>query len=113
MRWFENNYMKMNSDKSHLVISGNKFEHLWAKIVNDRVWGSRIIKILGINLDNELKIDEHLNNVCLIANRNLSALPRIKKYLDFNKMRILLKVFFPSLNSALSHGCFIVEVQTI
>ena len=28
---FENNYMKMNSDKCHLFILGNKFEHLWTK----------------------------------------------------------------------------------
>ena len=29
--------MKMNSGKGHLFISRNKFEHLWAKIGNDRV----------------------------------------------------------------------------
>ena len=26
INWFENNYMKMNSDKCHLLISGNKYE---------------------------------------------------------------------------------------
>ena len=39
---------------------------------------------LGITLDNELKFDEHLNNVWLIANRKFSALSRIEKYLNFN-----------------------------
>ena len=34
IKWFENNYRKMNSDKCHLLISGNKYEHLWAKIGN-------------------------------------------------------------------------------
>ena len=38
MKWFENNYMKMNSGKGHFFISGNKFEHLWAEIGNDRTW---------------------------------------------------------------------------
>ena len=55
MKWFENNYMKMNSDKCHPFISGNKFEHLWAKISNDRIWESRAVQLLGITLDNELK----------------------------------------------------------
>ena len=96
MKWFENNYMKINSDKCHLFISGNKFEHLWVKIGNDRIWESRTVKLLGITLDNDLKFDEHLNNVCLIANRKLSALSRIKKCLDFNKIRILFKAFFES-----------------
>ena len=35
MKWFENNYMKMNSDKCHHVISGKKFEHFWAKIMTE------------------------------------------------------------------------------
>ena len=32
--------------------------------------------------------------MCLISNRKLSTLSRIKKYLDFNKMRIPFKAFF-------------------
>ena len=32
IKWFEDNYMKMNSDKCHLFISGHRFECLWAKI---------------------------------------------------------------------------------
>ena len=38
IEWFENNYMKMNPDKCHLFISGNKFEHLWTKIGSNRIW---------------------------------------------------------------------------
>ena len=34
--------------------------------------------------------------ICLKANRKLSALTRIKKYLDFHKMRVLFKAFFES-----------------
>ena len=71
MKWFENNYMKMNSDRCHLFISGNKIEHLWDKIANDRIWGSKTVKLL------------------------------LKHFLNLN------------FNTTLSHGCFIVEVQTI
>ena len=28
--WFEMNYMKLNTDKCHLLISGNKIEQMWA-----------------------------------------------------------------------------------
>ena len=28
IKWFENDYMKMNSDKCRILISGHKFEHL-------------------------------------------------------------------------------------
>ena len=32
---FQNNYMKMNSDKCHLLVAGHKFEQIWAKIGTD------------------------------------------------------------------------------
>ena len=83
-------------DKCHLLISGNKYEHLWTKIGNDRIWETKAVKLLGVTIDNELKFDVHLNNVCLKANRKLSALTRIRKYLDFSKTRVLFKGFFES-----------------
>ena len=43
IEWFENNYMKMNSDKCHLFILENKFEHLWTKIGNKRIWENRTV----------------------------------------------------------------------
>ena len=39
-----------------------------AKIDNDRIWERRIVKMSGIFLDNNLKFDGNLNNVCLKAN---------------------------------------------
>ena len=44
------NYMKLNTDKCHLLISGNKNEQMWAKLdrdIND-------VKLLGIILDNNI-----------------------------------------------------------
>ena len=102
----------MNSDKCHLFILGNKLEYFWTKIGNNRIWEDRIVKLLGITIDNELKFDEHLSNVCLKANRKSSALMRIRKHLDFKKIRILLRDFLnPNSNTAPLRGCFIVEVQ--
>ena len=98
----------MNSNKCHLLISGNKYEHLWANIGNDRIWETKAVKLLGVTIDNELKFDVHLNNVCLKANRKLPALTRIRKYLDFNITRVFLRVSFSlSSSTAPLHGCFI------
>ena len=30
IRWFENNYMKLNTDKCRLIVSGYKHEQVWA-----------------------------------------------------------------------------------
>ena len=103
--------MKMNSDKCHLFISGNKFEHLWTKIGNNRIWGNRIVKLSGITIGKELGFDEYISNACLKANGELSALTRIRKYLGFNKIRILFKGSFEAQIKYCPSGCFIVEVQ--
>ena len=33
--WFEYSYMEMKNCKYHLLISGNKHQHMWVKIGND------------------------------------------------------------------------------
>ena len=38
LKWFEDNYMKMNSGKYHLFVSGNKYEHMWINIGGDKIW---------------------------------------------------------------------------
>ena len=38
--WFENNYMILNPDKCHFLISGAVKEHLWAKVGDAKIWKS-------------------------------------------------------------------------
>ena len=40
IEWFQNNYMKLNEDKCHLLASGFKHEVLWADIGGKRIWES-------------------------------------------------------------------------
>ena len=108
--WFESNYMKLNTEKCHLLISGNKNEHMWAKVGNDKIWESNTVKLLGITIDNQLKFNEHVLNICKKASRKLSALSRMSSFLNFDKKIIILRLFF-SLNSSIDHqsGCFMAE----
>ena len=39
------NYMKLNTDKCHLLMSGNKKEQIWAKLDRDTIWESNNAKI--------------------------------------------------------------------
>ena len=96
MEWFEMNEMKINAEKCHFFISGNKFEQMWARIRDDMIWENRTAKLLGITIDNDLKFDEHLTNIFLKVNRKLAVLRRMKKYLNFNKVRLLFKSFYES-----------------
>ena len=38
VEWFENNFMKLNQDKCHLLVSGHKHETAWAKIGETKIW---------------------------------------------------------------------------
>ena len=47
------------------------------------IWEDNKVKFLGITMDNKLKLDSHVLNICLKANKKLSALCRLKNILKF------------------------------
>ena len=51
VQWFEENYMKLNKEKCHLLVSGHKYEHIWIKINNYMIWENKNVKLLGVNID--------------------------------------------------------------
>ena len=53
---------------THLIVSGTKYEHVWVKLGKDKIWQRNNVKLLGVKVDNELKFDEDISNICLKAN---------------------------------------------
>ena len=94
--WFELKYMKPNTDKCHLLVSGNKIGQMSAKLDRTIVWKSNDIKLLGIKLNNKLKFDKHVSSIYSKAKRKLSTLTRVAKFLTFKKKLILFKAFTES-----------------
>ena len=56
LNWFENNYMKLSTDKCRLIVSGYKHEHV--KIGTEKTWEKRDVKLLGINIVSKWKFDK-------------------------------------------------------
>ena len=50
IEWFENKHMKLNADKCHLFISGNKYEHCWVNTGVSKLLESSNVKLLGVNI---------------------------------------------------------------
>ena len=94
--WFENNYLKLNTDKCHLIVSGYKYEHIWAHVGEDIIWEKNEVKLLGITIDRELKFDKHVLKICAKASRKISVLARMSKCLTFKKKRVIFKAFVES-----------------
>ena len=64
------------------------------QIVNTTIKNSKSQKLLGLVLDNKLKFDVHVGNICQKANRKLNALARLTNYMELPKRRLLLNAFF-------------------
>ena len=90
--WFKSNYIKLNEEKCELLVRGDRFEQLWIKVDN-KTWKKSLVKLLGVTIDNELKFDKYVAEICAKANRKLSVLLRLSKFLCLDKRRTLFKSF--------------------
>ena len=96
VEWFDNNYMKLNTDKCHLLISGFKHQWHWAQLGDFKIWESAKEKLLGITIDRNLNFETHINNICSKANRKLSALGRVSRLMPLKKRKLVFNAFIKS-----------------
>ena len=92
--WLKNNYINLNRDKCHLLVSGVKYEQMWAQIGIDKIWEERQAKLLGVTIDTELKFEVHISNLCNKGNLKLSVLSRLRKILTLEQRKVVFKSFF-------------------
>ena len=94
--WFKSNYMKLNEEKCEPLVCGYCFEQLWIKVGDNKTWEKSFVKLLGVTIDNELKFDKYVAEICAKANRKLSVLLRLSKFLCLDKQRTLFRSFIES-----------------
>ena len=93
-KWLNDNYMKVNTDKSHLLVSGNV--RATAKIDNNYIESEKEQMLLGITIDSKLTFENHINNICKRASQKLNALARVAPYMNIQKRIIIMKSFVTS-----------------
>ena len=91
-KWFHENDLMVNSSKSHFLIS--PYETKSIQIQNSCIRGSSSEELLRIKSDSNLTFHDHIISLCSIANKKLSALSRVSKYMGINTKRILMKSYF-------------------
>ena len=57
IEWFECNNTNLNQDKCHLLISGHKYESMWANSGCCKIRESNDQKLLGVNINCKLKFN--------------------------------------------------------
>ena len=68
-KWLGNNFMKVNTDKSHLLLFGNT--KLASNMDNNTIESEMKQELLGITNDSNLSFEEHANNICKKASQKL------------------------------------------
>ena len=95
LTWFDNNFFKLNPDKCKLLIT-NHANDLSINVNNTIVKADKSVKLLGVTIDNELKFNDHITNLCKKANLKLHELARISHLMNEDKLRLLMKAFIES-----------------
>ena len=93
-KWLTENYMKVNTGKSYLLVSGNV--RATAKIDSNYIESEKEQVLLGITIDSNLTLESHINNICKRASQKLNALARVAPYMNVQKRRIIMKPFVTS-----------------
>ena len=90
-QWFNENAMKANADKCHLLITTNEERNI--SIGGEKIQNSKSEKLLGVTIDNKLSFTEHVHKICDEACQKLNALARLSSFMSLEKRRIIMKGF--------------------
>ena len=91
--------MIANPDKFHAIIlnkrkSDNSISTL--TIGNKTIISEKVVKLLGVNIDNGLNFNLHIDEICKKASSQLNALFRLRNSLPYEVKRTLVNTFIIS-----------------
>ena len=84
--------MEANQNKFQILIAGNSDLDINID-QNVSVKSEKSVKLLGVNLDNDLNFNDHINTIVRKASRQLNCLKRIANSLDLSVKLLLYKCF--------------------
>ena len=77
------------------ITESEKNENFRQHINVNRISNTKFEKLLGVTLDNRLKLNQHISSICKTASNKLHALARLSNYED-DKKKILNNSYFLS-----------------
>ena len=98
MGWFRENGIVVNSNKFQAIILNRKEAQAAHKLIidNKEIKTTNSIKLLGINIDDQLKFNEHISVLCSKAAMQLNALSRLQKYMGKSEKEAIINSFILS-----------------
>ena len=90
--------MIANPDKFHAIILNKRKSDNSINITigNKTILSEKVVKLLGVNIDNGLNFNLHIDEVCKKASSQLNALFRLKNSFPYEVKRTLVNTFINS-----------------
>ena len=79
LEWFHDNYLKANSGKSHVMLTDNKLK---INVKGGTISNEKIVKLLGVAVDNKFSFETHPNLVCKKVSQKLHTLTRVSNFIS-------------------------------
>ena len=92
--WFSTNHLVANAGKCHLLRSSKTSVNI--HISSTEILNEERVKLLGVNLENRLNFDFHVNAFLKKASKKYHALVSVCNYMNKKKRRILINAFVTS-----------------
>jgi len=91
-----NNVLKLNKDKTELIVFSSKqhvrkTESLRIKVGSSYINSSMSVKNLGLILDNTLRMKKHVNSICKFYYYQIRNIGLIRKYINDETCKTLVQ----------------------
>ena len=96
-QWYENNVLG-NKDKFKITTLPERIEEMQTNIDGNDILPSDELKLLGLEIDNELNFTLHIQSICKTASSKIAVLSRLKDMIPLNaKLHIYKVTILPNL----------------
>ena len=94
LNWFKINEMKANNDKCHLIVPNHS--DVSVSLGKEHIIAGDSVTLLGVVIDSKLDFSDHVTNLLKKGNQKLHGLARISKYVNKDKLKLIMKTFIKS-----------------
>ena len=119
-QWYKDNHLKANKNKYQaMVIQNSKKSNIKIKVMadeNNEAEQTRCLKLLGVEVDDELTFGTHISNLCKRVSQRIGVLSRFRNMIPTNaKLTIYTSAILPHLRycSTVWHFCKVADKRKI
>ena len=101
IEWLNHNHVTANKSKFQSLVVSKQHTNIEELVVNNdfKIKVSDTVTLLGVQIDNRLKFDSHVQKICTKESLQLNCPKRLTRYLGSNEKFILMNSFILSLLS--------------